>query len=561
MGYEQYYFYTNQRLLKEYLRNYKLDPMIDNDAQIPLLSETPDHRLIFWKYLISKNLLEKYCKFEANDNPVVIKILIPQTLIHPVLSETFQEKDAYSEWNENSVIQIAESIPFFNVSEIVGMGKDIQFLQGDTTVIEPKHLIGSELYQPLNPVCDELIEAVVAGYSCINGMSGEDIEEEEDEKTIYADEIGARVESQDDDSRKADNLLAAYLMFAQSEELFSGNLTYRIYALLNNSDRSFGDYVFKTFYPKVECSIVEQYTKNLSQEEREYVSALKTYVNGGEKLNIFSAAIQAMLENVNQTQDEFLKQFLNFLPENAPKGTISLYFEDQRARNRIRLLRAEMPQFLPIYFIYIFYDDSFDRICNNLAEFDLLQSGFAAVILSLWGLKAGLKNIYKEYKNINLLYAFQMQMIGENESNVNVNFSEFSRFALSEKYSENAVVFQNLYVVYRNYFIEYHYCEDETDKEILQKAAELYESVNKSFTFRYAFLRQALNTKLYEKAEPNINIILKNKDVIHKKYLQKIKDDIPPKGKKRKKNVKKQTEPKMAEKQQSLFDNEYIKEK
>ena len=77
MKFESFYFYTNQRALKNYLVNYKIEPSLYRNELNRTLSDLGQNFLLFWKSEIGAETILKNCKTDGGDIPVVLKVLLP----------------------------------------------------------------------------------------------------------------------------------------------------------------------------------------------------------------------------------------------------------------------------------------------------------------------------------------------------------------------------------------------------------------------------------------------------------------------------------------------------
>ena len=93
------------------------------------------------------------------------------------------------------------------------------------------------------------------------------------------------------------------------------------------------------------------------------------------------------------------------------KKQVKECLEDRRARNRIKSLKDSNDSLLPIYFLYTFFDYGFDRLNENIIEFNLDNSFYSNILLSLWGLKNGMEGVYEEFKDIEVIYALEKKIL------------------------------------------------------------------------------------------------------------------------------------------------------
>lgn len=532
MNFESFYFYTNQRALKRYLINYKIEPSAYYNDQNITLSDRGQNFLLFWKGRISVETILKNGEPDGGDIPVVLEVFLPTGTVADAYSENGTIGSAkISDCKDAYAVKIVSPVSFFNVIGIFYVDKQIRFLQGDTTLVIPEQLISGEPYTAPSAidasVVDNVIRAITKASDCILENVDED-----DESELSADILSGSADETDeeksikDKSVKEDKLIAAYAMFVQGRTPFDGRLTSRLYSVLNASGAAFDRFVRDNFYKDVPQDVVYGNVTNISVIENDYISALKGISCDG----VFASAVSVILNHTYSVDDKecFLNGFLSGIRDAAIKNEISEVFADRRARTRLTSLQKTNPELIPIYFLYTFFDYKLDRFCDNITEFGLdKNAGIAYVTLSLWALLHGMGDIFREYKNIELLYAVTRNAIGG-------TIIDYEHFVEANKIAskDGCVIFDSISCAYTNIKIEYAYCVGTHEKNIRELVAALKEELKDVFDFRYTRLRNAVSSREDEISDRDFML---NKETIHKKYLQlrKEKSQTVKKSKKR----------------------------
>lgn len=533
-AFEPFFFYTNQRALKRFLVDYKICSSACREEQNITLSDDGEENLLFWKNEVNIDTLKSFCKTETNDIVVALKVYLPTTLADTA--------------DEYGIVRTQKAIPFFNVSNVYFVDKPLQFLQGDTTLIIPRHLICPTPYAPQNPLAIELTEQAISRHlhRFDNSQIGLDDEFEDESIESALDETEFKERKTID---KKNRYIAAYLTFIQGKIPFDGSLSPRLYYALVNNDISFSEFIANNVYSSVPTDIVKKYCEKLCQQERAYLSALKNSEAQNIDRIVYSAAIKTLtqLSCAQQDKSRFLELFFAEIRDDVLKNTIAEIFADKRARSRIVSLQKEFASLVPIYFLYTFWDYRYDRFCENLAEFGLSSFGVENITLSLWALLHGMEDVYSEYKNLDLLFAINQLTSDFDAKSECLPYDAFAKI--------NAIkLTQNLRVTtigcnYVNYEIEYHACVDDAVATIDKILDELKSAVLQTFDFQYVSLRKnVLQTK-----SDNVSgeTILRNKITIHKKFVDiaQRKTNCAPK----KKSKSKRTQ--SVQKQLSFFDD------
>ena len=534
MKFESFYFYTNQRALKNYLVNYKIEPSIYRNELNRTLSDLGQNFLLFWKSEIGVETILKNCKTDGGDIPVVLKVLLPaETVVEAYFSDETIKSAKISDSDTAYAVKSNSPVSFFNVTDIFYVDKQIQFLQGDTTLIIPKQLIRNEPFTALSALDDNIVDSVINSFSKTKDNVFSD-EDEDDETEFGADILSGftdeTAEEKDvrEKSQKEDKLVAAYLMFIQGKTLFDGRFSQRIYSVTGSSEIPFDKVIHDNFYKKVSQKIVSENIRYLQAKDIDYISCLRECKFD----DIYTPAITALLNNrySYDDKDRFLSDYIAGINDTA-RNEITEIFADKRARNRIALLIKDNPELVPIYFLYTFFDYRLDRFCENITEFGLDKEGFANVTLSLWALLHGMGDLYSEYKNLELLYAVTCK--------VNDGCIDYKQFTESNKIAskKDCIMLDNLSCHYTNLKIEYYHCIGAHAEKIKKYIDNLAAELKYSFDFQYVSLKNALKVT---ESEISDREIIANKDIIHKQYLQSVAEEKPKKPRKTSKKTQDQ---------------------
>lgn len=535
MKFESFYFYTNQRALKNYLVNYKIEPSAYRNELNRTLSDLGQNFLLFWKSEIGAETILKNCKTDGGDIPVVLKVLLPaETVVEAYSPDETIKLAKISECSTAYAVKFACPVSFFNVTDIFYVDKQIQFLQGDTTLIIPKQLIRNEPFTALSALDDNIVDSVINSFSKTKDNVFSD-DDEDDETELGADILSGftdeTAEEKDvrDKSQKEDKLIAAYLMFIQGKTLFDGRFSQRIYSVTGSPEIQFDKVIHDNFYKKVLQHIVSENIRYLQAKDIDYISCLK----GSKSDDIYTSAITSLLNNrySYDDKDRFLNDYIAGINDIATRNGISEIFADKRARNRIALLIKDDPELVPTYFLYTFFDYRLDRFCENITEFGLDKEGFANITLSLWALLHGMGDLYSEYKDLELLYAVTCK--------VNDICVDYKQFAESNKIvsKKDCITLDNLSCHYTNLKIEYYHCIGAHAEKIKKYIDNLAAELKYSFDFQYVSLKNALKMTGSEISDKEI---IANKDIIHKQYLQSIAEEKPKKSRKTSKKTQDQ---------------------
>lgn len=525
MEFESFYFYTNQRALKNYLVNYKIEPLSYHNEQNRTLSDLGQNYLLFWKGGVNANIILNNCKTDGADVPVVLKVLLPtdETVVAYFSDGTIKPVKV-ADGASAYAVKVAQPITFFNVSDIFYIDKRIQFLQGDTTLIIPKQLIREGAYNVSVALDDKDVDNVIKAFSKSEGKML--LDNEDDEAEFSVDLLSNLTNETDEEkdvrekSQKEDRINAAYLMFIQGGMPYDGSFSHRLYSVIGSYEIPFDKVICDSFYKPVLPEIVSKNIRYLTSKDADYIMAL----NGIRADSIYTPAISAILKNGYSFDDKerFLHDFLAET-EASSREEMKTVFEDKRARNRIQLLLNENPKLAPIYFLYTFFDYRQDHFCENIIEFGMRDAGFSNVTLSLWALLHGMTDIYAEYKKIELLYAITCK-----ENDRCIDYRRFAEYNSIEPKKE-CILLNNLSCRYINPKIEYYHCIGVHEEKIKKLIDSLTKELKCVFDFQYISLKNAIKAT---KTEISDKEIIENKEIIHKKYLQSLQNEKPKKQRK-----------------------------
>ena len=281
MKFESFYFYTNQRALKNYLVNYKIEPSLYRNELNHTLSDLGQNFLLFWKSEIGVETILKNCKTDGGDIPVVLKVLLPaETVVEAYFPDETIKSAKIFECSTAYAVKFACPVSFFNVTDIFYVDKQIQFLQGDTTLIIPKQLIRNEPFTALSALDDNIVDSVINSFSKAKDNVFSD-DDEDDETEFGADILSGFTDETDEEkdvrekSQKEDKLVAAYLMFIQGKTLFDGRFSQRLYSVTGSPEIPFDKVIHDNFYKKVLQNIVSENIRYLQTKDIDYISCLR----------------------------------------------------------------------------------------------------------------------------------------------------------------------------------------------------------------------------------------------------------------------------------------------
>lgn len=537
MKYQPFFLYTNLRSLKRYLVNYKIQPSVFDGTVRFTLSDFGQNSLVFWRTEVTTETIRLYCKADANDIPVVLKVNLPSYIqVESFAKPAGIKQCALSGCSSAIAVKVNVPIPFFNVSSILYVDQPLVFLQGDTTQVIPRTLIDSDPYSPVNAIDDTTVSAVLTAFGLTTAFFDDDIDDDidDDEETALVGAPNATDHMQTGNTIQQksliqDKIIASYAMFIQGRKPFCGVMTPRLYTTFASDGRSFCDYIGEVFYPQVDRRTIAACVRS-STIDQQYIEAFNDAVNNNDISNsLYGGAAYVLIHHVYTIDDRalFRDDFLATIHDDENYAKVSDAFADPRARSRLQELFADLPELIPIYFLYSFFDYGLDRFCENISEYELDATGYANVALSLWALLHGMNDIYSEYKPLNLLYALTCKT----DDGLCIDYKTFLKLN-HMKAHKGERLFHNLSCSYENVKIEYYFCVGNADQIIRELLDDLDNELSRIFDFRYAALRVALQST--SSSEVTRQEILTNKKTIHNRYLQ-LTEQSPQKQRSKKK--------------------------
>ena len=530
-GFVELIVYTDMSLLKQYLAHNIIAPSAYFGYNDDYVIGAGSDKVLFFRHNIAVNQVLENFKETKIDEVVAVRVYVNDGYHITAVDENGgYHNGELAELSAYDVFLTDMPISFVNVFSIVAVKGKLKFLQGDTTFKCPDELLkvnnfGDENTMDTDVVCGILRK--LNGFGEIYNYSIQDINDEDSDSFIIqqtnAAEIFEPIYSMSE-FILYDKFIAALLMLIQGIRPADRTLTPELYAVFG-AGLSFSDYVRKKIYSVVDFEKTElDITEKPDNLFLQYYHALKyafkkdcTLDNG----NLFGCAIRALLSFKNPTREEFKNEFLKMISDDTLRMGIQLCFENARARAQIAELKKNNQNFLPIYFLYMFFDWEFDRVKTNLIEFDLTQMPYSNVILSLWALRQGMASVYEEYKTPGILYPCSKKTekicFGRDYLILVDEFYKFNKVSKNDK--DDAYELSGYgYFNYINAEIEYEFCAG--SKKINKKIKELKNLLKKdTFTFDYVDIRNAF------RKEHKVDLE-QHKDEIHiryigKRYLQK----------------------------------------
>lgn len=531
-----FYLYTNLRSLKRYLVNYKIQPSAFDGTARYTLSDFGQDFLIFWRREVAVETIRHYCKADANDIPVVLQVYLPPHLKVEAFSETTDTKQCVlSKCAASAAVKVSDPIPFLNVIKILSVDQPLTFLQGDTTQNIPYVLLGDTPYTaPDDAIGEATVAAVQAICNPAIALPDDDAEDDEG-TTLFGTQDGFDSPQGENAVRrrslKQDKIIASYAMFIQGKKPFNSTMTHRLYAALSPDKRSFSDYIQEVFYPLVDRQTVSDCVRSSAVDGR-YIETFNRLVYGnGSADDLLGEAISVLLCHTYTADDRamFRDDFLAAIEDDETRAKVAECLTDPRVRNRMQELRDDLPDLIPLYFLYAFFDYGLDRFCENIVEYKLDAAGYDNVVLALWALLHGINDIYGEYKPVSLLYA----LMRKDNSSMCIDYTTFSKLNHIKHRSKIDREFQGVYCSYENAKIEYRFCVGDAEQNIRKLLCDLGSELEQVFDFRYAAIRRALQVSLSEVTREEIQA---NRKTIHDRYLQLTQKQMPKKAKSKKKS-------------------------
>lgn len=515
--------YTNQVSLKRYLSTSEITIACNEDRMYYSLSDNGYGGLLVFNKEVSIDDVKMNCCNDDYETAVVLKVLLNKQLDVVAFCENEEQVEGKLGDFENAIAYlIKEPISFSNVVSIIPVEKKLVFLQGDTTINVPVKLIDEKYYKPTDYMSTECLESILVKIRSDDSYSDNISDYFDDMDEIDIDSMDLSFKSDQDllvdsSNNYKNKLLAGVLMLIQGNHPSQNKLNANICSILEDNI-SFKDYIKENIYKNMPFDI-SQYVELPDEVLVRFYHDLKNVAyNKKHSKSIFENAINALLNLENNDKEQFKLLFLSGIEDEKIKEAINKCLSDLRARNRIFILKENSDDMLPIYVLYVFFDYGFDRLNENIIEFGLDGSIYVPILLSLWAIKNGMKDIYEEFKNPEIVYACDKkvsQWLGKEKNIIPVNIF----FLINKiKLKTDEYVTGNFRCSYINTKIEYKYCTNETVEQIEKSINELEKSLANTFPFQYVELKQALR-----KINTTNVDVSKHSDSIHKKYLSLIK--------------------------------------
>lgn len=513
-------FCTSQTLFKEYLIHNQIVSSVLLGYPGKTAFDMGEEGLLMFTKDVSPEYLIQYC-CEEEDTPVVLRLYLPGDV--PVTVCSGEKKELpLRDVSEGSVFLIKETIFFQNVYEVLPVGKNLTFLLGDSTLYIPKELIHAERYEPVDCLAPQ---EILQGISAFTGKTKQedvpiDLElDESDESAFEPDAIKKITETEDTVSEQyhvKDRALAAMALLLQDMHPGKRRLNANIFHVVNNNDaESLSDYVSKYIYPGIAVDI-DPYVDKEDPAFLQYYCALKGYVKNepADGRNLFRAAFEALAAlPLTAGKEDFKRELFSRLTDDSVCRQLDSCMADNRARAKTEQLKKENNLFLPLYFLYTFYDYSFDRIRSNLSEFSLGNTVYAGLILSLWAFRNGMAGVFEEYKLPEFLYVCSKKIETFMQLKMLVSVDVFQKVYGIVVHKDEIMV-GNYRCSYINYSIEYESLAAERNKKIRDILKKLKPLLEQSFDFEYQSLKRALNII------PEQTDFSKYTEKIHKRFVQ-----------------------------------------
>ena len=517
------FLYTNQTSLKRYLINNEILAINAGDEKSYSLSDSGYGGILVFNKEVSTDTIKLKCCNDSYEVAVVVKLLLCKNIKVIAYDDTGKQVEGkLGDLLDYAAYLIRESISFSNVSSISPVDKKIVFLYGDSTINVPTGLIKEKVYLPLNCLSAESLNTILSTFN--NGIDSIDNSDNFlfDEDNLNC-ETCSLPESDNTDTEVIveknykNKILAGLLMLLQGNHPVSHKLTANLYSILE--EKRFEEFVSMNKYKDFPFDI-SQFLEKPDERLICFYQALKNVsCNYNYHKTIFSSAIYAALNSKEDDKEEFRKLLLSNLDDTEVKTSLDECLSVQRARDQLKLLREKADEALPVYFLYTFFDYGFDRMNENILEFGLDGSVFVPIIMSLWALKNGMKDIYKEYKNSEIVYACERKIATWFNNDKIIPINQFYKInKIKRKTDEYDIGYFRC--SYTNIDIEYKYCVEYEDSQIRTLADELYSKLEKTLSFRYEDLKRVLKESKLNTKTIKRDVLQKYSDEIHKKYLE-----------------------------------------
>lgn len=522
------FLYTNQTSLKRFLINNEILALDAEDEKSYSLSDRGYGGILVFNKEVSIDTIKRECCNDIYEIAVVIKLFLCKNI--KVIAYDDAGKKVEGELGnllDYSAYLVREPISFSNVSSISPVDKKIVFLYGDSTINEPTVLIKEKVYQPLNCLAAESLNKILSTFnSGIASIDNDDNFLYDEDNLNY--EIGSLSESDNTDTEVIadknykNRILAGLLMLLQGNHPVSHELTANLYSILE--EKRFEEFVSMNIYKDFSFD----FSQNLEKPDEILIDFYQTLKNVSCNHNyyktIFSSAIYAALNLNKNDKEEFRELFLSQLENEEIINRMTECLSVQRARNHIGALKEKNDEALPVYFLYTFFDYGFDRMNENIHEFGLDGTVFVPIIMSLWALKNGMKDIYKEYKDSEIVYACERKVATWLNDDKIIPINQFYKINKIKKRPDEYDV-GYFRCSYQNIPIEYMYCVKHEDNETLpQLITDLNRRLDKTFSFEYEFLKQAIKREMSHTITIQADVLQKNSSEIHKTYLKLSKE-------------------------------------
>ena len=401
-NFKEVFLYTNQDNLKRYLITNEINAFNGNT----LSDNGYSGLLLFTKEVSIEDLISNCCN-NSYDTAVVIKLLInADKKVIGIKEDGTQKEGLLSEFTNINAFLFNDSISFSNVKEIIPVEKELMFLQGDSTLKIPFNRISKNQYNPLNPISSNELEQILSSLNDEDNDLDDFSEEDEEnfEDFSFDDSL-----NKNDEINYHSKVLGALLMLIQGNKPIKNILNPTVFSILTDNT-NFDKFVMNNVYKNMNLNICK-YIEKPNDLLLDYYHDLKEVICNKDYSNsLYSTSIKILLDANFNDKETFKNELLNSIKDIELKKQVKECLEDRRARNRIKSLKESNDSLLPIYFLYTFFDYGFDRLNENIIEFNLDNSFYSNILLSLWGLKNGMEGIYEEFKDIEVIYALEKKI-------------------------------------------------------------------------------------------------------------------------------------------------------
>ena len=518
-NFTEVFLYTNQSALKRYMINNEIAPIEDEFQSNYTLSDNMSGGVLYFNKAIAPDEVIKRCCNGSYDVAVVVKVYISNECLATSYDKSGSiHTGKISDFPNAVAYHLENSVPFSNVISITALEKQLVFLQGDTTLYVPSHLISKKPYSPKTVLSNGVVDAIIASLKA-NDSSGNEVSmflDDMDEFDLSSVDLSNSIGQEEKNNEYVNlknKLLAGYLMLIQGNRPLNGKLDATLFSLLGY-DCSFEEYIKSSVYPNMPFDLA-CYLKKPNSLLEQYYYELKSVAQGKEDSgNFYSIVISTLLDYDIKDKAEFKSMLLDRITDWNVRCHVEECLSDLRARDRIAILRNDRDVVLPVYALYMFFDYGFDRINENIAEFGLNGTVCVPILLSLWAIKNGMKSIYEEFKNPEVVYAGEAQVADWQDTSYSLIPVDAFQKINGIKLKPDEMMVGNYRCTYINAKIEYCYCVGKTDDKIQALVEKLRGLLSKTLPFQYVALKEALS-KSYA-LEADITMFAPQ---IHKQYL------------------------------------------